>query len=363
MVGIILLTLFSLTALIVLHELGHFLLAKKFGVKVEEFGIGYPPRIWGKKIGETLYSINLIPLGGFVRIMGEEKNENNPRSFSTKPLWQRSLIILGGVIVFWIIGFLLLSAVFLVGVQVSANDQRGNYSNAQVEIVSVAPNSPAEKSGLKPLDIIEEVEVNNESIRINSVSRLINIINENKGKSIDVKVKGKEGERTINVIPRISSPRGQGALGIGIAEMVFKKDPFPYNFVDGAKETYRITKEIVVSLGMLIVDLTKRRGMPQGMEPASIVGIFYIFYKAAQVGLIYFVQLVALIAIYLAVFNILPIPALDGGKLLFLTIEGIRKKPVSEKVENVITTFFFFLLIALVIFVTFKYDIPRIINQ
>ena len=112
----------SLMSLIITHELGHFLLAKKFGIKVEEFGIGYPPRIYGKKVGETIYSLNLLPFGAFVRIFGHEERIDHPRSFSNKPIWQRALVILGGVVSFWIVAAILLTLVMALGVPSIIND-------------------------------------------------------------------------------------------------------------------------------------------------------------------------------------------------------------------------------------------------
>lgn len=360
---IVLITLLAITLLIVLHELGHFTLAKLFGVKVEEFGIGYPPRIIGKKIGETIYSLNLIPLGGFVRILGEEKNKDDPRSFSTKPLYQRALIILGGVIIFWVIGFLLLSYLFFIGNPLPIEDSDMGFLNPHVEIVSVTKDSPAQKAGIIKEDIVRGIMVDNgKFIPISKISQFQEIVNDYKGKEITLYIERKGEEKKIKVIPRVSPPEGQGALGVGIARIGVRKSPFPYNFLEGAKYTWDITKKTVISLGELLYDLVSRKGMPEGVEPASIVGIFYFFYKAAQFGWLYFLQLIAIISIYLAVLNILPIPALDGGKLLFLGIEALRGKPVSEKIENAVTTVFFFFLIGLVIFVTFRFDIPRLLK-
>ena len=134
MLSIILVVFFSLIGLITLHEMGHFLLAKKFGVRVEEFGMFMPPRLWGKQFGETLYSINLIPAGAFVKLSGEDSNEkDDPRSFGSKPIWQRALIIAAGVISFWMISVIILSFVYMSGA-VEAIDDGENVANAQVQI-------------------------------------------------------------------------------------------------------------------------------------------------------------------------------------------------------------------------------------
>ncbi len=363
MILTIILVILSISALIILHEFGHFIIAKKFGVKVEEFGIGYPPRIFGKKIGETIYSINLLPLGGFVKILGEEERKNDPKSFSSKPLWQRSLIILGGVINFWIIAIVLFSIVFSMGAPVAVGDNEvGNFTNPHIEILSVQKDSPAEKAGLQMGDIIEKFKVGDKEIAVNKVANFLELTKEYSGQEVGLVVKRGKEDVSVNLVPRVSPPPGQGAMGISLARVAFQSYSFPRSIWMGIKYTGVLTARIFVSLGQLFYRLIRGQGMPAGMEPASILGIFYFFYKAAQLGTIYFLQFVAMISVYLAVFNILPIPALDGGKLLFLGIEGIRKKPISQKIENNITLAFFVLLIALVVFVTFRFDIPRFIK-
>ena len=149
MILTIIIAFISLVGLIVLHELGHFLLAKKFGVKVEEFGIGYPPRLFGKKIGETIYSLNLLPFGAFVKIYGQEERIDDSRSFSSKPFYQKALIVLGGVVVFWIVAAILLSIVMGTGVPSMIDDnQTGVLRDPKVQIISIAYGSPAEQAEL-----------------------------------------------------------------------------------------------------------------------------------------------------------------------------------------------------------------------
>src|SRR4030042_5794700 len=147
-----LISFFSLIALVTLHEFGHFIVAKRFGVKVEEFGVGYPPRIFGKKIGETIYSLNLLPFGAFVKITGEEgeKSADSNQNFNDKPIWQRSLIVLGGVVSFWIIAVVLLSFVFSSGIsQVISDDEEEGFSNPRIQVLGVAPASPAQLAGIE----------------------------------------------------------------------------------------------------------------------------------------------------------------------------------------------------------------------
>ncbi|KPJ55022.1 hypothetical protein AMJ49_07285 [Parcubacteria bacterium DG_74_2] len=163
----ILIVFFSIISLLALHEFGHFIIAKKFGVRVDEFGIGYPPRLFGKKYGETLYSLNLLPLGAFVKIYGDEAEplvqdksqtkKKDPQSFSSKPIWQRSLVLLGGVVAFWIIAAVLLSFVFIIGTPQAISDDIQN-PDAKVLITAIAPDSPAQKAGLIPGDTITKFQ-------------------------------------------------------------------------------------------------------------------------------------------------------------------------------------------------------------
>src|SRR4030042_6402817 len=139
MIFTIIIVFISFVILVILHEFGHFILAKIFGVKVEEFGLGYPPRLLGKKFGETIYSINLLPLGGFVKIYGQEERIDNPRSFTTKPFWQRALIILGGIISFWVVSAILLSIVMAIGAPTAIEDEEnGGMVNPKVQIIAIS---------------------------------------------------------------------------------------------------------------------------------------------------------------------------------------------------------------------------------
>lgn len=158
MIFTIIIVFLSLIGLMVIHEFGHFVIAKKCGVKVEEFGIGYPPRIIGKKIGQTLYSLNLLPFGAFVKIQGEEGGIESAQSFSQKPIWQRASIVIGGVASFWLISAILLSVVFGIGTFQAISDDE-QVANPKVQIIAVAPDSPAEAAGIKVGDTIKKFSI------------------------------------------------------------------------------------------------------------------------------------------------------------------------------------------------------------
>ncbi len=362
----IIIVIFSIIALMVLHEFGHFIVAKLFGVKVEEFGVGLPPRLFGKKIGQTVYSLNLIPFGAFVRIPdvdGEKKEDNkgNYKKLSNIPVWQRALIVLAGVISFWIIGAVLLSIVFGLGAsQAISDEETGLLANPRVLITAVSSNSPAEAAGIKPGDMIRELKADNQRFSVDKIKEVLEFTEKHKGEEmILVLERGKEFFEA-SLIPRVSPPEGEGAIGIVLTRTAEKSYPFFQAVAKGAEATVSLTIAITASLVDVLISLVRGQGLPQGVQFVGPIGIGSLATQAAQVGLSYFLQFIAVIAVYLAIFNILPIPALDGGKLLFLGIEKIKGKPVKQKIEQNITAAFFILLILLIILVTIK-DITRLL--
>ena len=355
---VILIVFISLIGLIILHEFGHFAIAKKFGVKIEEFGIGLPPRLIGKKIGETLYSLNLIPLGAFVKLYGEEKETKGPRSFTGKPIWQRALIILGGVVSFWIISAILLSIIFGIGVPQAISDQ-AEAVNPKVQIVAVASGSPAEEAGIKVGDAIKQLTINNQQLTINKVKQVQEFTEEHLGQTVTLTIERGKEVFDATLIPRVLPPEGEGAMGVGLVRTSLTSYPWYLAPIKGIEACFNFTGSIVVGFAQVFGNLIQGKGLPPGAQLMGPIGIGSLMTQAAHLGLTYYLQFIAFISIYLAIFNILPIPALDGGKLLFLGIEKVRRRAVSQKIEQGITSIFFALLIALMIWVTIK-DIIRI---
>lgn len=368
MITTILIVFFSLITLITLHELGHFILARRFGVKVEEFGIFLPPRLLGKKIGETIYSINLIPLGAFVKVKGEEgptdkEDKNNDQdSFYSKPIWKRSLIIAGGVIAFWIVAFVLLTIVAFLGMpQVVEDDYNVVNIPTVVMIVSVAQNSPAEASGLKIGDIIYGLKAEEEILDVSKIKTVQNFIENNKGKETTIKVKRGDNFFDVKIIPRQNVSEGEGPIGVVLARIAYQFYPWYKAPLKGIQETIGITFNIISSLIGVLASLFKGEGLPAGAEFVGPVGIGKIMTEFFELGFASYLRFLAILSIYLAIFNILPIPALDGGKLMFLLIEKLKGKPVSSNLEQKVTAFFFAALLFLLIIITIK-DIIKLTN-
>lgn len=354
----LLLFLAALAILIVSHEFGHFLFAKLSGAKVEEFGLGFPPKIFSFKKGETVYSINLIPFGGFVKILGEDSTDGSvSRSFSSRPLYARTAIIAGGVFFNLILAWILLSAIFFIGAPTSVGEDA---SNAHVTILEVQKGTPAENAGLLPGDTLQELSFEKETLTIQTVEEVQNFIQKYKGQEITIKyLRGKE-LFTITALPDPSPPKGVGSLGIAMDKVGIVSLPFHKAIWEGLKTTGLLIVAVVKALYGLFNDIF--RGVPGAADTiAGPVGIYMIFGNVSQAGFIHVLFLMVNLSVVLAIINFIPFPALDGGRLLFLAIEAIKRSPINQKVVQWTNAIGFFLIIALMLLVTYK-DILRLIG-
>lgn len=341
------LLLILIVVLVLSHEAGHFLLAKWRGVRVDEFGIGFPPRLLSFKKGETRYSFNLFPLGGFVKIFGEngDEGEDDPRSFVSKSLGVRSLIVAGGVLANLLVAWLIFSLLAGIGTPQIADGQNG-----EITIVAVAEDSPAKNAGLRSGDRLRGFE---------SVEAVQKFIDERKGTQIILDIERGREFVTVMAVPRLNPPEGEGALGIAMVEIARVAVPWWQAPWEGLKTTGEVFFGTIVALARMAWGLLS--GIPGSAgEVAGPVGIASIVSEVAQFGLLPFFQLMAVLSVNLAVINLLPIPALDGGRLLFFAIEGVRRKPVSPRVSHLVHTIGFAFLIALMLVITYR-DIVRLL--
>ena len=327
---------FLLGFLVTIHEGGHFLMAKLFKIKVEEFSIGFGPRIITKQGKETLYSISLIPFGGYVRMLGEEERSDDPRSFNNSKLWKRIMVVLAGPIVN--ICFALLVYFVLVlssGLVVTT------------EIASILPDaSESVKSSLQVGDRI--IQINGKKVKSRQDMSKALLLND--GQEVEIIVMRNGEKQTYRVIP--VDYDGVYILGL---EMTKKDNPTVMERVSYAgNETSEFFTSIGESLKMLV---TGRVGMDQMTGP---VGISKMVVETN--GLYNFVYLLALVSLSLGVTNLLPIPALDGGRLLILVVEGIRRKPLPEEMEYRLISLGFTFIILLSLYVTYN-DIFRIFEK
>lgn len=369
-----------LSVLVFAHELGHFWTARKLGVKAEEFGFGFPPRavgfykdvqgkwrhFWGNRTleelpagqepADTVYSLNWLPIGGFVRIKGENgEGKQEADSFAAKPLWRRALILAAGVIMNIILAAALLSVGYMIGMP-QALDEVGasaRISQAQVYVVEVLPDSPAQLAELEAGDVI--VSVNGQAI--SSSAELQTIVGAAAGIETDFLIKGETGERQVKMSPRAMTDTGKAGIGVSIYASGTVSYPFFIAIWEGIKTTGLMFWAIIVAFALLIKDLFL--GVSVGSQVAGPVGIATLTGQVASLGFAYLLQFMALLSLNLALINILPFPALDGGRLLFLLIEKFKGKPVRQSVEAWIHTIGFWLLIILIVVVTYK-DIARL---
>lgn len=352
----ILIFLFTLSVLVLIHEFGHFIIAKKRGVLVEEFGFGLPPRIFGIKIGQTLYSINFLPFGGFVKLYGEdyaEKTETKFKkfAFAYKKPWEKAAIIVGGVLGNFILAWIIYSYLFTQGVPVPAN---------KIIVEKVINNSPAEKAGIKKNDVIKAIVVNNKIITLTKSEDLINLSKKYAGENISLIIIRKNKEIEIAIIPRKYPPPNQGPLGVIVTHFFEKKYPWwqaPfYGLFDSFKILINIVSEFFKILYFSVIN------KPQTVEVAGPIGIARYTSEVIKFGKNAYLEFLALLSLNLAVINILPFPALDGGRLMFVLYESIAKRRVNKKVEYYLNFFGFLILIFLAIMISIN-DIIKIINN
>jgi len=351
--------LLILGLLIFVHELGHFIMAKRAGAKVEEFGFGFPPRIFGKKIGETIYSLNLIPLGGFVRILGESGEEKkNPRSFANKSTFQRFKILIAGVSMNLMLAAVLLSIGFSLGLPTVIDSDQGKAREAKIQILSVSPNSPAQAAGIKIGDEIKKFKVQSSKFKVVSeVEEVQELTEKYAGQEIVLEIKRGGEILNVSLVPRKTPPEAEGAMGVALAKTAIVSYPWYKSIWLGIVTTFNLTLTFIFAFARILKDLILAGELTT--EISGPVGIAVLTSQAAKLGFIYVLQLTALISINLAIINAFPFPALDGGRILFLVIEKIKGSPVSQRVERAIHTAGFMFLIGLIILITFR-DVKKL---
>lgn len=361
MISTLIIFIIILAILILAHEAGHFWAAKKMGARVDEFGFGFPPRVFSVKKGETRYSLNLIPVGGFVKIHGEQgEGKGDADSFVSKSIGQRALILAAGVGMNFVLAAFLLGIGHMVGLPTSLNEENisnGIAKNQKTQIVEVAKDSPAEAIGLKIGDEIKSLASQGEAIQISKAEEVSQFIEKRQNNEISLEIKrGQEIIKT-NFFPRLNPPENQGPLGVVLADTALISYPWWKAIYLGIEDVVNII--ILISTVLAGIIYKALAGQPVGEVLSGPVGIYSITSQAAGMGWIYLLQLTAFLSIQLGLINIFPFPALDGGRILFLIIEKIKGSPVSQKVENIIHTAGFAILIFLMIVITWR-DLTRL---
>lgn len=342
--------IFAFGSMVMIHELGHYMVAKWIGVKVIEFSFGFGPKLVGYQGRETLYALRLIPLGGYVKLHGMDAEvdangqaviapTHDARSFMSKPVWQRMAVIVAGPIMNFVLAIIIFVSVFAyLGIPSAGNTNM---------IGSLVPGKPAVASGIQPGDKI--VAVNNEPTL--DWTRLTEVIHAKPDQVLSLTVERDKGKQTVSVKTEKDAQTGYGMIGIA-PEVIYKHASILQSTRYGLERTVNFTKFIMVTLAQMIT----------GKIPADVGGpvmIAQVIGDAAQEGLADLLSLTGVLSIQLGLINLFPIPALDGSRLVFLLIEGVRGKPLKPEKENMIHLVGFVLLMALMIAVTYK-DILRL---
>jgi len=344
-----------ISILVLVHEAGHFFFAKKAGMKVEEFGFGFPPRLLGFKKGETLYSINAIPFGGFVKIFGEDgEHRSEPHSFGSKSFIQRMKVILAGVVINVAFAAVLLIIGNAVGLRIGLIDQSqiNQARDKQIQIIQIAKDSPAEQAGIKVLDTIHGFKVGGQTITPQNVEDVQRFVSQNAGRTVTMLIsRGSEVvEKPVTI--RANPPAGQGPLGVSLAHTGVVSYPWYEALWRGVKDAAMLTVNTFQGYARLIKNLIVERSLIA--DVSGPIGIATLTGQAARIGFTYLLQFVAMISINLAVLNSIPFPALDGGRALMLVVEKIKGSPINKRAEALINTVGFFVLMALMLYITAK---------
>ena len=383
--------LLILSIVVIIHESGHYFVAKKFGIKVEEFGFGFPPRAIGKKIGETIYSINFLPLGGFVKLYGEDEagggkvsagvkkteTKDLSRAFFARPASERAAVIVAGVVMNLLLSFVVFYVfLFASGFKsklpliIPNNFIFANQKTEQsVYAGLVEKGSPAQASGMVAGDKLLKVD----GMNISSDDFFRNFVNNNRGKQVLVQWQSVDGtNQSKEIVPRVNPPKGQGAIGIGL---------FGYEEIDVSYDTpaQKIFSGITYPINLLIYNLRgiahiigtsvhEKSITPVSENVSGPLGIFVVVGTVVASSpnlkdlLLQGLNIIGLISISLAFFNVLPIPALDGGRLFFVLVELFTRKKINPNHEALINNVAFIILLGMVILISIFFDLPKLSN-
>lgn len=354
-----------LAVLIIVHEYGHFIVAKKSGIRVEEFGLGYPPR--AKKLfrkNGTDFTLNWLPFGGFVKIFGENPEDESQNGLHksealiAKPRWVQALVMFAGPFMNFLFAWVIIFATLLSGLPttIGENFDRAAVRDAQSIITQVAPESPASAAGLVPGDVVMTVAQDDTSEAIRNSDELHQLILTDPTAPITLSYLREGVTGTATLVPEMTD--GTPLVGLAIDEYGIYQPSLGRAFVD----SFRFTGSMIVQIASALVGLIGGAftGTADVANLAGPIGIVGLVGDASRMGIVHVLSFTALISINLGLVNLIPFPALDGGRLLFLVIEKIRGGRVNYRLQNTVNFIGFSLLIALMLFISY-HDIVKLL--
>lgn len=341
----------TFTVIVAVHEFGHYLTARLFGMRVIEFAFGFPPRVASVRKGGIDYSVNAIPVGGFVRILGQDdfsirqQGQGEPDSFTAKPWWQQAVVLAAGVVMNMVLALVVLTAAFAMG---------SSAPTGEVRVLDVKADSPAAAAGIQPGDIVHSVD----GQAIKDSRFLVDYTRDHRGTQIALTiVRGGTTLPAIHAVPRSSPPAGEGPLGIVLEDVTA---PVQGGLPQAIGSAWSLTGDIVGEIAALPGQLISSTGGPSDNAPqiGGPIAIYRVTGQVAQFGPAALLRLIGILSINLAVLNIVPFPALDGGRLFFVLIGGIFRRRVSPQLEAAIHAVGMVLLLALLVAVSIS-DLRR----
>jgi regulator of sigma E protease len=333
-------TIFVFGLLVLVHELGHFMTAKMVGMRVDEFAIGFGPKIFSRRRGETLYSLRVFPLGGFNKIAGMDPDEEqDERSFNAKPIPSRMFVIIAGSVMNFILPVLLFLIVYLSAGIDTASDQP--------LIGSLIPDKPAAQAGLQPGDRILQVN----DIPIESWRQFVSLVQQNSTTELNVKFARGTDQQTTKITPEYDPRAKRGVIGV-MPEIINLRPGFGESLKLAVQQTVNIAWSMLIGIGQMITGQIEA-------DVAGPIGVAQMAGQVAQLGIIPLLQFAAFLSINLGLINLLPVPVLDGGHVVTLAVEGLRGKPLNRSSIQFIQMIGFALLMMLFLLATFK-DVTRL---
>ncbi len=349
-----------ISVLVFLHELGHFFVARRSGVRVDEFGIGFPPRLFSWKRGGVVYSVNLLPLGGFVRIHGENgEDPHDSTSFEAKRARTRAAILGAGVAMNWLTAFVAMAIALSIGVEASPESALGEWvENPRAVVSSVSVDSPAAVAGLRPGDAILSARRGAETLDGPTADQFVVFTSAASAKEIVLSAEAPDGAaKWATVTPLFREDLGRPAIGATVLDSGYARLPLGSAIVEAGKYTVELTAVVASSLWHLAADALRREA--DLADLSGPVGIAVLAREASDVGAGQLLAFAAAISVNLAVLNLLPFPALDGGRLLMIAVEKITRRKLSAKWVGWVNLAGLALLLALMAVVTIS-DVAKL---